>query len=130
MNKYLTLFGICFFVSLVHAANLTPIQVEGVYKDATTELRTIVLDAETGDIAASTEVVIPPCSGQIAGLGKLEENTLRFTPYTKTAGGKECVISVRFNKTGKIGVISEENCSDYHGASCGWEGANLKKLRN
>lgn len=130
MTKYLTLFGMCFFVSLVHAANLTPIQVEGVYKDEIIELRTMVLDNETGIMAASTDVVLPPCSGEIAGLGKLEKNTLRFTPYVKTAGGQQCVISVHFNTTGKSGVITEENCLDYHGASCGWEGATLKKVKH
>jgi len=95
----------------------------------TTSLRTLVLDSETGVIAASASVGANSCSGSIAGIGKIKGDILQIKPYVKVEDGEDCVLTVKFDKGRKKATVTEENCSLYHGASCGWEGQSVTKKR-
>ena len=113
------------------ASSLTPLQIEGDYDNKNLSLRTLVLDWDSQQIAAQTEVSIGPCSGSVAGIGTLVGNTLRFKQYKPAEGGEACVITVKFGASGKTASITEgDGCAAYHGASCGWEGQSINKTRS
>ncbi|AOZ50775.1 hypothetical protein [Chromobacterium vaccinii] len=129
--KYPILFAAVLGFSLTtHAAStVSPVQVEGSFKSAPISLELIVLDSDSGTLAASTTVAQEGCSGSVAGIGKLKGNVLQFKPYKKEEGGEQCVIQVNFSPNGKSASVTETDCSYYHGASCGWEGQKVRKLR-
>ncbi len=57
------------------------------------------------------------CVGSIEGFGPLSGDTITLT---KEKDGRVCTIAIKF--AGETAAISENNCSDYHGASCGFHG--------
>lgn len=63
------------------------------------------------------------CSGSIDGLGTLSGSTLTLS---KKEEDQVCTITARFS--GETAELSEDNCSGYHGAACGFSGT-LKKVR-
>lgn len=89
-------------------------------------LRTIVLDAEKGVVAASVSVWSNSCSGEVTGIGRINKNVLSIQPYTKDSNDN-CVITVTFDKTGKKAKMNDRDCMGYHGASCSFDGALSKK---
>ncbi|RSZ57116.1 hypothetical protein HF313_10525 [Massilia atriviolacea] len=105
--------------------------VDGRYTSDSIHLQIIVLNPESGDVAATTSVITGACSGNIAGLGKVSGNKLSFSPYVKEAGAESCVVHVEFDGNRKRAKISAAGvCSAYHGGGCGWEGkTTLKKSR-
>lgn len=80
-------------------------------------LRVISLDATN---AAAQVIVDGHCSGDVAGIGKVSGNTLKFNSYT-TATAK-CTITVNFKDDGSSGYITEKGCQDWHGVQCSFEG--------
>ena len=118
----------CCFVFLSNCALAEYANVEGRFKSSMTDLNLIALDSESGVIAASTTVGVGPCSGSIAGIGKIKGNTLVFSPYTKDAGDA-CVVTVTFDKKRNIAKIVGDSCYMHSGASCGWEGDRIKRVK-
>jgi hypothetical protein len=57
------------------------------------------------------------CVGSIEGFGSLSGDTITMR---KEKNGRSCTIAIRF--AGAMAEISENNCSDYHGATCGFRG--------
>lgn len=104
------------------------IQAGGDFQSSSTELRTILLDAEKGVLAAQTVVASGSCSGTFAGIGQIKGRILLLEPYSKIEGAEMCLVKIEFDQKWKSARITEgEGCSAYHGASCGWEGQVLKK---
>lgn len=105
--------------------------IEGDYEgsgEGNISLRTIVLDTETGMVAASLGVGSRGCGGAFVGTGKLKNNVLKISPYKKEEGAESCIITVTFDKTGKKASVNEDDCMYYHGAACSFNG-QLKKKR-
>jgi hypothetical protein len=111
------------------AAHAQYANLDGEFVSPTTSLRTLVLDSETGVIAASVSVAINSCSGWVSGIGKISGDTLQVKPYVKEEGSENCVLTAKFNKSRNKATITEENCSAYHGAACAWEGQTVIKKR-
>lgn len=63
------------------------------------------------------------CSGSIDGSGTLSGNTLTLI---KKEEDQVCTITATFS--GDTAELSEDNCSGYHGAACGFSGT-LKKAK-
>ena len=103
--------------------------IEGRFSSKATSLQLIALDSEDGIIAASTTVVSGACSGSVAGIGKMNGDVLRFSPYKKEVGGETCVITVTFDKRRSNARIRGEGCALYSGAACGWEGDSLARTK-
>jgi hypothetical protein len=102
--------------------------VPGNFSSSDTKLQIIGLDTENGDVAAAASVVQGACSGTIAGLGKVVNQKLTFTPYVKVAGGEACNITVDFDEDFKVGKITENpSCQKYHGSACGWDGQRVMR---
>ena len=57
------------------------------------------------------------CVGSIEGSGPISGDTITLT---KEKDGQVCTIAIKF--AGETAAISENNCSDYHGAACGFHG--------
>lgn len=94
-------------------------------------LQIIVFETDKGTVAASTTVTQGVCAGEVSGIGKIVARRLTFSPYVKEEGGESCVISVDFDSKFQTGRISaNQSCRVYHGASCGWEGQVLSKVRS
>jgi hypothetical protein len=101
---------------------------EGEFLSKSVELKTIVLDPENGVLAASTTVTRGACSGTISGIGRITGKLLQIEPYVKVEGGEQCVLQVNFDSKWKSAKISETTaCSAYRGASCAWEGQEVKR---
>lgn len=73
--------------SILGAVLLSPVgamaqyaMVPGNFSSSDTKLQVIGLDTENGDVAAAASVVQGACSGTIAGLGKVVNQKLTFTP--------------------------------------------------
>lgn len=92
-------------------------------------LRLIVLDIDKSIIAANLDVGSDGCGGEISGVGQAKGNILTFTPYVKFDAEDSCSIKVVFDKDDKTITIKENNCSPYHGASCGFDGKLTKARR-
>ena len=103
--------------------------IDGKFQSNATTLEIIPLDPEVGVIAASTTVVLGTCSGTVSGIGMMTGNELKFTPYAKLDAKDVCAVKVVFDKQRKTARIIGENCSAYSGASCGWEGDTIKRVR-
>jgi hypothetical protein len=58
------------------------------------------------------------CIGFFENTGPLSSDTIIMT---KEKDGRVCTIAIKF-KTWDIAEVSENNCSDYHGATCGFRG--------
>ena len=90
-------------------------------------------DNEKGVVAVSaTTGATGGCSGTIAVIGNYTNNTLKFINYTKEEGAESCVVSVNFKdgkKGKKLGIISEEGCSYFHGAACAFDGELVQKRK-
>jgi hypothetical protein len=120
------------FAGLICSANIANAQyanIEGKFESKVTSLDLIALDTESGVIAASTTVVQGPCSGTIAGIGKMSGNVLNFSPYVKVTETDSCSISVTFDKKRDAALIKGKGCSAYSGAACGWEGDTVKRIK-
>ncbi len=103
--------------------------IDGKFQSSVTTLELIPLDPEAGVIAASTTVVLGSCSGTVSGIGKMAGNELKFTPYAKQDAKDACTVKVTFDKQRKTARVVGENCSAYSGASCGWEGDTIKRVK-
>lgn len=103
--------------------------IDGTFQSRVTTLELIPLDPVSGVIAASTTVVLGACSGTVSGIGKMAGDELRFTPYVKLDGKDACAVKVVFDKQRKTAKIVGESCSAYSGASCGWEGDTIKRVK-
>lgn len=91
-------------------------------------VRTLILDSETGEVAAEVVTGAPGCGGGFVGIGELKEGVLALKPWRKEEGAEECVVTLRFDPTGKSATIEESECSYYHGAACAFSGT-VKKAR-
>ncbi len=103
--------------------------IDGKFRSPSTTLDLIPLDSESGVIAASTTVVMGACSGTIAGVGKMSGSELKFSPYVKVDKNDACVVRVVFDKKFNAAKISAESCTAHSGASCGWEGDTIKRVK-
>jgi hypothetical protein len=104
---------------------------QGTFSSDQAELRTILLDKEKGVIAAAAVVVQGACSGTISGLGTITKKTVRIEPYEKIPGSEKCTLEITFSPDWKKAKLVEgASCSAYHGASCGWEGQEVKRKPN
>lgn len=110
------------------AASAQYANVEGRFRSQATSLDLIALDSESGIIAASTTVVQGSCSGSVAGVGKVINNVLTFSPYTKVDKDDACVISVTFDKKKRTAKVEGASCSMHSGAACGWEGDTVSRV--
>lgn len=63
------------------------------------------------------------CAGSLSGLASLSSQTLTLS---KNEDGVSCSITAKF--TGDLVEINEDNCTVYHGASCGFSGT-LQKVQ-
>jgi hypothetical protein len=97
-------------------------RIEGTYSSAAVSAQVILLDAENGVAAVKAEVFSGPCSGAIAGVGRIERRVLTVTPYAKLPDGEACSLALAFDPAWKRVKISGENCAAYSGAACGFEG--------
>lgn len=103
--------------------------IDGTFQSSVTTLELIPLDPVSGVIAASTTVVLGACSGTVSGIGKMAGDELRFTPYVKLDAKDACAVKVVFDKQRKTAKIVGESCSAHSGASCGWEGDTIKRVK-
>lgn len=90
-------------------------------------VRTLILDPETGTLAASASVGSARCAGGFVGIGDLKGNVLVLRPWRKEEGAESCLVTLTFDKTGKTATIGEADCQYYHGAACAFEGKLAKK---
>jgi hypothetical protein len=117
------------FVSVSASAQF--MRAQGTFSSDSAELTTILLDKEKGVIAASAEVVQGACSDSLSGIGTIKGKTVRLEPYTKLPGSEKCALEITFSPDWKKAKLVEvESCSAYHGASCGWEGQEVKRKPN
>ncbi|CAN7717256.1 hypothetical protein [Duganella sp. LjRoot269] len=101
---------------------------DGAYVSNDVHLQVIVLETDKGTVAASTSVTRGACAGEIAGLGKITEKKMVFSPYAKEPGGEACLVTVEFDAKFQRGrIFANESCTIYHGASCSWEGQTISK---
>lgn len=114
-----------FFVTLKPAF---AIEINGDYANSgngLTTLRIISLDTKGGNtITAAAQISTTTdsgCSGDVSGVGKVVGNTFKFNSYTTI--DSTCTVSVKFNKDGSTGTISEKGCSGWHGMQCAFEGS-------
>lgn len=120
------------FLALLSSNANATYEIEGDYSghgEGDLSMRIIVLDNEKGIVAVSASTGTGGCSGTIAGVGNYIGNTLKFGNYTKEEGAENCMVNVTFKdgkKGKKVGEISEENCSYFHGAACAFDGNILK----
>ena len=110
-------------------ANAQFANVEGRFRSQATSLDLIALDSESGVLAATTTVVQGSCSGSVAGVGKVVENVLTFSPYTTLDKDDACVITVTFDKNKNIARVQGSSCSMHSGAACGWEGDTVRRVK-
>ncbi|WCM94104.1 hypothetical protein M5C99_05070 [Acidovorax sp. NCPPB 2350] len=102
--------------------------VEGVYCSSTSSLQVVLLDGENGVAAASTTVSQPPCSGSVAGIGRIKSRKLEFKPYGKAAGSDLCVITAEWDDKWRGARVTDNGaCNAYHGSSCSWSGQYVLK---
>jgi len=125
-RQILVLIAICLAAT---SASAQYTKVEGEFRSATTTLSLIPLDSEAGVIAASTNVTLGACSGTVVGVGKMSGSELKFSPYVKADKSDACVVKVVFDKKFNSASISAANCVAHSGASCGWEGENIKRVK-
>jgi hypothetical protein len=123
--KTFTLFGMLFlsFVSSAKAEKaLSAYDIANDYSNSNTFVRTLVLESDATEpvIAISIVTGTANCTGDMAGIGKLKENTLIVTPYSKSEGNN-CILTMEFDKGGKQVQVKESDC-DYHGAACTFDG--------
>jgi hypothetical protein len=86
-------------------------------------LRTIVMGENSEAIAAEIVIADPECTGAISGLGKSDGRTIRLKPYMPSSPeAQSCELIITLDKSGKIATVSEDKCSDYHGAQCEFKG--------
>lgn len=79
--------------------------------------------AQTGFDVAVNVSDASGCSGSINGIGTLSGNTMTLI---KKEEDQVCTITAKFS--GDAAELSEDNCSGYHGAACGFSGT-LKKVK-
>lgn len=123
-------FVLAFFVAglALSSAQAQFMRAEGEFGSKSVELRTLLLDPEKGVVAASATVTEGACSGSIAGIGKMSGKALLIEPYVKVDGGEQCVLQVSFDPKWTRAKITEgKGCAAYHGASCSWEGQEVKR---
>lgn len=91
-------------------------------------LRTITIGDDERAVAAEIFVGMPGCSGAFSGIGTSDGQFLKIRPY-KSAFPEErqCILTVKLDKTGKTATVSEEHCSDYHGTQCTFTGKLISK---
>ncbi|MDO8414642.1 MAG: hypothetical protein Q7S87_00370 [Agitococcus sp.] len=122
-----TIFSIAFSMAFGFLAiPAQAIDINGDYKsdDDLLTLRIIALDAKEGNtINAAAQITTSNgngCAGDVSGVGKVVGNVLKFNSYTTFAS--KCTLTIKFNKDGSVGNISEKSCLDWHGAQCGFDG--------
>lgn len=104
------------------------LNLDGTFSAPGADLKVIVLDSDKGIVAASSNIVLGACAGEISGLGKIKGKTILIEPYVKEEGGEKCVLRAEFDAAWKrVKLIEGDYCTYYHGASCGWEGQQLKR---
>ena len=111
------------------SANAQVMRAEGDFASRNVFLRTLVLDSEKGVVAVSSAVTLGACSGEITGIGEMKAKSLRIKPYEKLEDGEDCVLQIDFSNDWQSAKLSGKNCSAYHGASCGWEGQEVKRKK-
>lgn len=89
----------------------------------------IVLDVLDGVVAADLVIGNQDCSGGLTGLGQLRDNVLTLTPYLKEEDNQKCTVRVAFERSGKLGFISESQCGEYHGKACEFSGKIYRTRR-
>lgn len=110
-------------------ANAQYANIEGRFRSQGTSLDLIALDSELGVIAATTTVAQGSCSGSVSGVGKVVQNVLTFSPYTKVDKDDACVITVTFDKNRNAAKVDGSACSMHSGAACGWEGDTVRRVK-
>jgi hypothetical protein len=85
-------------------------------------LRSITVGDKEQVVAAEIFVGAPGCSGSFSGIGTSDCKSLEIRPYKPSSREGQCVITAKLDKSGKTATVSEDNCSDYHGAQCEFSG--------
>jgi hypothetical protein len=86
------------------------------------EVRTIMLDPDSGAVAAQVTIATPGCLGDFAGTGTLSGTVLELRPSKPEEGSEDCVVTMTFDKTGKTATLAEDQCSYFHGMQCEFSG--------
>lgn len=118
----------CLLLLATDAANAQYANVDGRFRSPSTSLDLIVLDSQTGVIAASTTVVQGSCSGSVSGVGKIVKDVLTFSSYTKIDNDDACVITVTFDKKKNTAKVEGASCMMHSGTACGWEGDTVRRV--
>jgi len=103
--------------------------IDGKFRSHSTTLNLIPLDKHSGVIAATTTVVQGACSGTVAGVGRISGDELKFSPYVKTDKNGACIVTVLFDEKRNAAKVTADGCMAQSGASCGWEGDTLKRVK-
>ncbi|HEX2888502.1 hypothetical protein [Vineibacter terrae] len=104
----------------------------GLYTSPVIELRIMVLDGESGDVAWDSSIGTRGCGGGASGVGLIVHGKLQLKPYKPPPEAGSCVITVTFDDIRRQGgpqsaTLQEQGCGYYHGASCAWEGVVRRK---
>lgn len=119
------MYALLFFSLRAHGQFM---QAEGDFLSPSTRIKTLLLDPEKGIVAASATITEGPCSGHLAGIGKISGRILLLEPYVKVEGGEQCLLQIVFNPKWTKGKITEgKTCTVYHGVACGWEGQEIQR---
>ena len=117
-------------VSGAHADSLTR-KLRGDYESkgpSTMTLRTIVMGENSEAVAAEIVIADRECTGAISGIGKSDGRTIKIKPYVPSSSElQSCELTISLDKSGKIATVSEDKCSDYHGAQCEFTGTRRAK---
>jgi hypothetical protein len=96
---------------------------EGTFQAKGLVVQVVLLDPDKGVAAVGTNVSQGACSGSVSGIGHfVSTQKLVFEPYVKEERWGACKVSVEFDRNWRTAKVTEEGCTAYHGASCGWEG--------
>jgi hypothetical protein len=125
------LLALAFAMPVAVLAQVPPYAAEGDFSGrgdgGDMSLRTITADSDKGTVVAHVDVGAQGCAGDFVGIGQLKGNALRLSPFVKDSDNASCVVTVSFDKTGKKAKVSEDGCTSFHGASCGFDGQVTKK---
>jgi len=94
----------------------------GTWTGVPQEDRKMAIDPAPGGFKISLRVSTSSgCAGSIEGFGTRSGETLTLR---QKGTAQVCIVTIRF--AGETAEVSEEMCSDYHGAACGFRGTFTK----
>jgi len=128
MRQKLRLLPLIFVQALISSAHADP-QIQKLRETYETKaaqtisLRTIALGEDNQAVAVEIVVAAKGCSGVLSGLGTSDGKAIKIRPYLSSEpSSRACEVTISLDKSGKVAIVSEENCLDFHGAQCAFSG--------